>query len=123
MLINTIHLDDRFEEYITILNKYGIDMNKYNNYAGVLSKGSIINENYSVDGCYIDGDLYGNYYYIASYKDGTDSDIVINNIKYSNNQDGIALVVYSVSKNKVVDSVSYVLDHGTNGIRFEKTNP
>ena len=123
LLINTIHLDDRFEEYITILNKYGIDMNKYNNYAGVLSKGSIINENYSVDGCYIDGDLYGNYYYIASYKDGTDSDIVINNIKYSNNQDGIALVVYSVSKNKVVDSVSYVLDHGTNGIRFEKTNP
>lgn len=123
LLINTIHLDDRFEEYITILNKYGIDMNKYNNYAGVLSKGSIINENYSVDGCYIDGDLYGNYYYIASYKDGTDSDIAINNIKYSNNQDGIALVVYSVSKNKVVDSVSYVLDHGTNGIRFEKTNP
>ena len=121
VLINTIHLNDSFNNYIEILDKYNVNIATAN-YVGVICNNEIIKSSASNNGAYIDGDINGNYYYIASYTDGRDSDITINNVKYSNGQNGISIVVFSKSENRVVDSISYVLDHGTNGIRFENMN-
>ena len=116
--INTSTLDERYEEYLPYLKKLGIDIDR-ENFVAVIDDGSVVNECSSNEGC----ELYGNFnekeYYVASYATGNLSDIVIDGVEYTNNHSGINFVVFDKNEYRIVDSISFVLDYGMQGIRYE----
>lgn len=118
VFINSSTLDQRYEDYYPLLEKMGIDTS-YRNITAVIDEGNIISYNYGNEGC----ELYGNFnekeYYVASYAAGNLSDIVIDGVEYTNNHSGINFVVFDKNEYRIVDSISFVLDYGMQGIRYE----
>lgn len=120
IFLNCSQLDNRYSDYITQLEKNGIIVNDYDFFGIIIENGKIISNAFSKDGVELYGSINGKSYYIGSYANGSLSDIVIDNIEYTNNQDGINVVVFDKKQGKVIDSISFVLDYGLTGIRYEK---
>ena len=61
--------------------------------------------------------LDGHYVWIESGEDGEHSDIVIDGTEYTNDAEGISVVVFDRNEGRAVDSVTWNRDYGMRGIR------
>lgn len=61
--------------------------------------------------------LDGHYVWVSSDEDPTHSDIVIDGMEYTNDIEGISIVVFDKEQGKAVDSVTWNTDYGMRGQR------
>ncbi|MCI5773770.1 MAG: DUF6056 family protein [Erysipelotrichaceae bacterium] len=118
IFVNSSTLDKRYEDYLPQIKRLDVDVSK-SNFAAVIDNGMIVNECASNEGCEIYGNFNEKEYYLASYNAGNISDIVIDDVEYTNNHAGINIVVFDKQAYRVVDSISFVLDYNLQGIRYE----
>ena len=66
----------------------------------------------------MDADIEGHYVWISSSEDPTLSDILIDGIEYTNDIEGISIVVFDKTQGRPVDSVTWNTDYGMRGLRY-----
>lgn len=122
IFVTSSYLDlAQYEPYLKRFEAYGNFFAIPRNYTylcGVIENGqfkdiSLFEQETSV----IDTD-YGHYVYMYTCSDPVQCDITVDGIEYTNDNPGITLVVFSQSKNCVIDSITFDPSSDQGGIRF-----
>lgn len=100
----------------TAFEPLGITWNGHSNGCFVLYQGSLM-MNTGDEPLSLDQRISGHYVYLFSGDDPEFSDIMIDQIEYTNDHPGISVVVFDLSKGKVCDSVTWNHENGTLGVR------
>ena len=117
--ITSSYLDSSlYSEYATGLKKLGFDSLK-SYITGIYKNGSLQESNTSnEEGQYLESSINGHYVYMSSSSDESYSDILIDNVEYTNDRPGITFVVFDTEKDKVVDSITWTYDTDQGGTRY-----
>lgn len=140
-LMNILDYNEYLKEisnpkYITLITSSSLDVEKYHDYLSQLNSiiGIKLDRNF-IAVINLHGENYINtaetfvsdnftiadrYCYIASSDKGIYSDINIDEIEYSNDNDGITFVVLDAETGRVLDSITFNIDNKFNGIRYFK---
>ncbi len=94
----------------------GITWNGNTNGCFVLYQGSLM-MNTGNEPLSLDQRISGHYVYLYSSDDPEFSDIMVDQIEYTNDHPGISVVVFDLSKGKVCDSVTWNHENRTYGVR------
>ena len=94
----------------------GISWNGKSNGCFLLYQGSIL-INTGSESLYLEQNIGGHYIYLSSSDDPELSDITVDQIEYTNDHEGISVVVYDLSSGTVCDSVTWNRDNGSYGVR------
>lgn len=118
VLITTSYLDKTlYADYMKGLQTLGFkELNTYMTgvYQNHLLSSSVSNE----EGQYLETSVKGHYVYMCSNFDETLSDVLVDNIEYTNDRPGITFVVFDNEKDKVVDSITWTHDSDQGGTRY-----
>lgn len=119
VLITSSYLDEtKYADYVNGLKKLGFkQLSSY--MTGVYQNGKLVDSNVSdSEAQYLESSINGHYVYMSSNQDETYSDILVDNIEYTNDRPGISAVVYDTEKDKVVDSITWTYDTDQGGTRY-----
>ena len=98
-----------YSNYLSSLKKLGLDI-KDNCYINtMINLKDISNKNIDDTPTYISFNYNDSNIYINSSNNKVEADILINNIEYTNNQEGISFVIFDPTNQKVIDS--FTLDY------------
>ena len=114
--VTTAHLDGDYRPYLEILEKVsGTELGSHSAYILELGETADVNtaeepfgKEYAPDGHYV---------WVYSSDDPMTGDILIDGTEYTNDQEGISVVVFDREQGRAVDSVTWNRDYGTRGIR------
>lgn len=100
-----------------IMLEYGIDCFENTNVIAIFDGNQLLELNTN-DG-YIEAEmtLDGHYIFATSSDNAVHTDVLVDNIEYTNDCDGITIVVFNKNEQRVVDSVSFNKENGLRGIR------
>ena len=117
--ITSSYLDSSlYSEYATGLKKLEFDSLK-SYITGIYKNGSLQESNTSSEeGQYLESSINGHYVYMSSSSDESYSDILVDNVEYTNDRPGITFVVFDTEKDKVVDSITWTYDTDQGGTRY-----
>lgn len=122
LLINSSWIDsDVYANEIHILGNIGLDIVQKGtiHIAAVYENGTIVNRAVSPLPVDIEGNAEcGAYYYISSNDNVYFSDIVVNGVEYTNDNEGVTVVVLDEQQNRVVDSITFYPWSDQGGIRY-----
>ena len=116
--ITSSYLDSSlYSEYESGLKKLGF--NSLKSYmTGIYQNSSLQESNTSSEeGQYLESSINGHYVYMSSSSDESYSDILVDNVEYTNDRPGITFVVFDTEKDKVVDSITWTYDTDQGGTR------
>ena len=119
VLITSSYLDEtKYSDYVNGLKKLGFK--QFSSYiTGVYQNGELVDSNVSdSEAQYLESSVNGHYVYMSSNQDETYSDILVDNIEYTNDRPGISFVVFDTEKDKVVDSITWTYDTDQGGTRY-----
>ncbi len=119
VLITSSYLDEtKYSDYVKGLKKLGFDgIHSY--ITGVYQNGKLLDTNVSdSEAQYLESSINGHYAYISSNQDETYSDILVDNVEYTNDRPGISFVVCDTEQDKVVDSITWTYDTDQGGTRY-----
>lgn len=94
----------------------GISWNGNTNGCFLLYHGNLL-VNTGKDSLYLEENIAGHYIYLSSSDDPLYSDITVDSVEYTNDHEGISVVVFDTETGTVCDSVTWNSDHGTYGVR------
>ena len=117
--ITSSYLDSSlYSEYESGLKKLGF--NSLKSYmTGIYQNSSLQESNTSSEeGQYLESSINGHYVYMSSSSDESYSDILVDNVEYTNDRPGITFVVFDTEKDKVVDSITWTYDTDQGGTRY-----
>ena len=115
-LITCSTLNERYEAYLDLLADYFNDTDLKNAKQFILlsgDKATVKDEPFGME-----ANLDGHYVWISSSEDPTLSDILIDGIEYTNDIEGISIVVFDKTEGRPVDSVTWNTDYGMRGLRY-----
>lgn len=122
LLINSSWIDSNvYANEIHILGNIGLDIVQKGtiHIAAVYENGMIVNKAVSPLPVDIEGNAEcGAYYYISSNDNVYYSDIVVNGVEYTNDNEGVSVVVLDEQQNRVVDSITFYPWSDQGGIRY-----
>ena len=122
LLINSSWIDSNvYANEIHILGNIGLDIVQKGtiHLAAVYENGTIVNKAVSPLPVEIEGNAEcGAYYYISSNDNVYYSDIVVNGVEYTNDNEGVTIVVLNEQQNRVVDSITFYPWSDQGGIRY-----
>ena len=119
VFITSSYLDEtKYSDYVSGLKKLGFkQLSSY--ITGVYQNGELVDSNVSdSEAKYLESSVNGHYVYMSSNQDETYSDILVDNIEYTNDRPGISFVVFDTEKDKVVDSITWTYDTDQGGTRY-----
>ncbi len=115
VLITSTKLNDAYEEHMKILDRMGVTPDNgiyadiYVSGEGVVSEGS---ESFMT--------IRDHAFYVSGNSDPVLNDVVIDNIEYTNDNEGITIVVFDFNTGTVSDSVTWNAQEGMRGFRYYK---
>ncbi|NCB33505.1 MAG: hypothetical protein EOM64_06440 [Erysipelotrichia bacterium] len=118
-LVNCSTLDiKQYSSEISILRNFGLNLENQTNFIAVIEKGNISMLKHG--NSWLEGyGSIGNYdYYISSGADGLLSDILIDNVEYTNDNPGITIAVFDTEENRIADSVTWNEENETVCTRY-----
>ncbi|MBQ1532677.1 MAG: hypothetical protein IIZ57_11085 [Solobacterium sp.] len=122
LLINSSWIDSNvYANEIHMLGNIGLDIVQKGtiHLAAVYENGTIVNKAVSPLPVDIEGNAEcGAYYYISSNDNVYYSDIVVNGVEYTNDNEGVTVVVLDEQQNRVVDSITFYPWSDQGGIRY-----
>lgn len=119
VFITSSYLDEtKYSDYVSGLKKLGFkQLSSY--ITGVYQNGELVDSNVSdSEAQYLESSVNGHYVYMSSNQDETYSDILVDNIEYTNDRPGISFVVFDTEKDRVVDSITWTYDTDQGGTRY-----
>lgn len=119
VFITSSYLDEtKYNDYVSGLKKLGFkQLSSY--ITGVYQNGELVDSNVSdSEAQYLESSVNGHYVYMSSNQDETYSDILVDNIEYTNDRPGISFVVFDTEKDRVVDSITWTYDTDQGGTRY-----
>ncbi|MBP3891856.1 MAG: hypothetical protein J6D29_06765 [Solobacterium sp.] len=122
IFINSNRLDTKqYQDYLPLLSIFGENKVVTEDYVylnGIVENGMIKESLYSLEPCEKVETIQGHYCYLSSQLDPTHSDILIDNVEYTNDNAGINIVVFDKKLARVVDSITFTTESDQGGIRF-----
>ena len=115
-LVTTTPLNERYEAYLDLLEPAaGEDLSGHSHY--ILAFGAETEVTASDEAFGREFTPEGHYIWVNSGEDPMTSDILIDGTEYTNDQEGISIVVFDRASGRAVDSVTWNTDYAMRGIR------
>lgn len=116
VLVTCSTLNDADESLKSAFEPLGIIWNRGTNGCFLLYQGNLISNTGNAP-LYLEQNLYGHYIYLSSSDDPEFSDITIDQVEYTNDHEGISVVVYDLAAGTVCDSITWSRDNEAYGVR------
>ena len=120
ILMNSSTIDaSKYEKQAEALSSLGIDIRSNSHFAAVVQGGKTLQVVYGSDGAELETDLGGHYVYVSSGTTGALSDILVDNVEYTNDNPGISFVVYDTEQGRAVDSATWDAENEMFCVRYK----
>ncbi len=121
LLVNADGIDAaKYRTELDILRGYGLELPESGKIylCAVFENGRAVSVNVSEVPCELDGHIGEAYYYISSQDGAQYSDITVDGVEYTNDNEGITVVAYGREEGRVTDSVTWFPESDQGGVRY-----